>query len=111
MEMAKDYIANPKDAERVKNCVRAGIIDPERIGKIIQVSKKDIERCYPYELGVTDDEDLAIVANVAFDMAISGKFPHMTLFWLRQKGGPAWQENKQEAPSVAAPITIIMKHD
>lgn len=109
--MSREYLPNPKDAERITNCVRAGIIDPERISKIIQVSKRDIERCYPYELGSTDDADLAVVANVAYEMAVSGKFPHMTLFWLRQKGGPAWQELKQESQQATSPIVIVMKNE
>ncbi len=110
--MSKDYIPSLKDAERVKTCVRAGIIDVERISKIIRISKKDIETNYPYELGFTDDEELGIVASVAFDMAASGKFPHMTQYWLKVKGGAKWRDNIDEVQqSSGSPIVIVLKGD
>lgn len=105
------YYANPKDAERVKSCVRAGIVDVDRISRIINVPKKAIEKFYTYELGYTDDEDLAVVADTAFDMATSGKFPHMTQFWLRVKGGSAWRDDEPPAVASNAPIVIVMKNE
>ena len=107
--MSRDYNANVKDAEKVKNCVRAGIVDVDRISKLLQISKRDLERCYPFELELTNDEDLAVVANVAFEMAACGKFPHMTQWYLRQKGGSIWQEPQQVTQQATAPIVIVMK--
>ena len=105
------YIPCKKDAERVKTCIRAGIVDIERISRIVNISVRNLEANYPYELGYTNDEDLALVADTAFEMATSGKFPHMTQFWLKVKGGVAWRETETEAPSIGAPIVIVMKGD
>ena len=109
--MSREYMANVKDAEKVRNCVRAGIVDLDRISKLTHIPRKDLERCYPYELELTNDEDLAVVANVAFEMAACGKFPHMTQWYLRQKGGPIWQEPQQVAQQSSAPIVIVMKQE
>lgn len=103
------YYPNPNDAERVRSFVRAGILDPERIAKHLRCSADDVSRCYPFELELTDEESLAAVADVAYDMATCGKFPHMTIFWLSRRGGTAWQEKKQEEVPNTTPITVIFK--
>lgn len=103
------YLPSIKDAEKVKSCVRAGISDIERVARIVGITKKQLEDNYQYELGYTDDEELAVIADVAYEMASSGKFPHMTMWWLRCKGGHQWQEKRQIELENSSPLVVIIK--
>lgn len=80
------YFPTPADARIVQMWTRAGI-GKERIAHRLGVSVSQLENSYPFELGYTDEESLAIVADVAFQMAVSGRHPQMTKFWLEVKGG------------------------
>lgn len=106
--MAKDlmnaeYFPNQDDSALVKKYVRAGV-RVEGIAHILNISEKNLKSCYPFELGTTDDMDLAVVADVAFNMAASGDHPSMTKWWLTVKGGWLFQEN----PVPTNPFQIIL---
>jgi hypothetical protein len=85
---------------------RAGI-GKERIAQRLGTTVRNVENCYPYELGYTDEESLAMVADVAFQMAVSGEHPTMTKFWLEVKGG--WVPG-MSAPGLGGkkPLQIII---
>lgn len=111
--MAKnEYFPSVETAERIKSCVRAGISSEERIAKICKITEKQLTNHYHYELGYTDDEDLAVVADVGFEMASCGKFPHMTIWWLKQKGSIVWQDKKDDdVVQTGSPLVIVVKGD
>lgn len=94
-------------AERIKSLVRA-FIPEERIAKIVGMSLNDLKNKFPYELGYTDDEELANVADTAYMMAISGRHPDMTKYWLKIKGGVKFYENVLEVDNSKNPLMVIM---
>lgn len=80
------YLRTTADANLVSRWQRAGI-GPERIAKRVGVTKEVLENNFPFELGYTEEESLAVVADVAFQMATSGENASMTKFWLEARGG------------------------
>lgn len=110
--MAKELtvFASLAEAEKVKSCIRSGMKDHERIARLIGKSVKDLERLYPVELGMTDDEDLAVVSDVAFQMAVCGRFPHMTQWWLRCRGGSVWQDKQAPETNGQSPIVVVINN-
>jgi hypothetical protein len=103
------YIPNPETGTMVRRCVRAGIIDHAIIAKISGITVSQLETNYPVELEMSNNEDLMEVADVAFDMAVSGKFPHMTQWYLRVKGGHHWREADNALGGDDSPITVVLK--
>ena len=100
------YYPTSEAARTVEMWTRAGI-GKERIAARLGVTVPTLEQHYPFELGYTDEESLAIVADVAFQMASSGKSPQMTKFWLETKGG--WQAGFMSAGGpVRKPLEIIV---
>jgi hypothetical protein len=100
-----DYYPTPLDSERVIKLKRAGILN-HRIADILRVSLETLEKYFPVELGFTDEEDLAVVANVAFAMASSGVDANMTKWWLAVKGG--WNEKAPPQSGLDSPLLIIL---
>lgn len=53
------------------------------------------------------------VSNIAFQMATSGKFPQMTMFWLKSKAG--WKDNPTEVSTDSEEskpkLIVIVKDD
>lgn len=100
------HYPNPQSARTVEMWTRAGI-GPERVARRLGITVKELERNYPFELGFTDEESLAVVADVAYQMAISGTSPVMTKFWLETRGG--WQTGFQgHLGSQSQPLQIIL---
>jgi len=107
--MPAEYFPCATDAQRIKRFKRAGVIN-SRIAEILRVSLEDLEKHYPFELGFTDEEDLATIAEVAFNLAKSGEEPSMTKWWLQIKGGWIYDENAGKGvPS--APMLIILDRE
>lgn len=80
------FYPTPQQATIVETWTRAGI-GKERIAKRLGISLNQLETSFPYELGYTDETALAIVADVAYQMAISGNHPTMTKWWMEVRGG------------------------
>ena len=80
------YYPTPADANIVETWTRAGI-GKERIANRIGITVNVLEKHYQFELGYTEDTAVAIVADVAYQMATSGKFPTMTKWWLEVRAG------------------------
>jgi hypothetical protein len=105
-----EYYPDPDTARRVQSCIRAGMTDEKRIATLCKITQAQLTKHYQYELGYVDDEDLAVVADVAYEMATCGKFPHMTQWWLKQKGGIVWQDKKpDEVGTSNQPLVIVLK--
>lgn len=100
-----DYYPSPVDAKRVQKFKRAGITNI-RISEILKISLEELEKSYPVELGFTDEEDLAVVADVAYAMASSGLDAGMTKWWLSVKGG--WNPAAPPPPTDNAPLMIVL---
>lgn len=100
-----DYYPNPVDAQRVQKFKRAGVLN-QRIAEILRIRLEDLEKHYPVELGFTDEEDLAEIANVAYRMAVSGEDSSMTKWWLSVKGG--WNPNVAPQGPETQPLMIIL---
>lgn len=106
------YFPNVETAERIKRFVRAGIRDEKRLAKMVNITQKQLVEYYQYELEYTDDEELAVVADVAYEMAISGQFPHMTQWWLKQKGPKIWHDKAPPQAALGmAPITVLISNE
>lgn len=99
------YYPTPIDANRVTKFKRAGIQN-SRIAEILKISLEDLESSYPVELGFTDEEDLAVVADVAFTLASSGNDSSMTKWWLSVKGG--WNPSTLPPPTDSTPFMIVL---
>lgn len=82
----------PTAAEResIKNLASNGI--PQvYIAQIVGTSRATLQRRCREELRVGTLIANARVAFVAFNLAVSGKHPKMTRFWLSKRGG--WKQN------------------
>lgn len=104
--MSTDYFPTNCDAKRVKRFIRAGIV-PEKIAVILRISMEELLLHYPIELDHTDEEDLAEVAQTAFEMATSGQDSKMTQWWLERKGGHTFN-NAPTPPTLARPMTVML---
>jgi hypothetical protein len=103
------YYPTPKDADTVTTWTRAGI-GKERIAQRLGCSITDLERHYPFELGYTEDTALALVADVAFQMATSGQHPTMTKWWMEVRGGWLAGVNGNGAAN-HNPLQIVLDSD
>jgi AraC-like DNA-binding protein len=56
------------------------------------ISEKTLRRCFKAELELAAATANAVVANMAYAMASSGKEPAMTMFWLKTRAG--WRETQ-----------------
>lgn len=65
-------------------------LDSKDIALVLNVEHKLLKLYYEKELRVTLNLANAMVARVALQMAMSGRNPDMTKFWLKAKAG--WQE-------------------
>jgi len=102
----RTYYPTPKDANIVQMWTRAGI-GPERICKRLGVTMNQLENSFPFELGYTEEESLAVVADVAYQMAVSGSYPTMTRFWLESRGG--WSnEAKKLTGTPQTPFQVLI---
>ena len=98
-----------QNARTVEMWTRAGI-GPERIAARLGIPVDILRNNYPFELGFTDEESLAVVADTAYQMAICGKFPTMTRFWLEARGG--WVPGRgMLAGQQAKPLQVIIDGD
>lgn len=100
------YYPTPQDGRIVESWTRAGI-GAERIASRLGVTVETLKQAFPLELGYTDEASLAAVAEVAYEMAISGKHPSMTKFWLEARGG--WAPGQMAvAGEQRKPLTILI---
>jgi len=100
------YHPTPEHARTVEMWTRAGI-GKERVAKRLGIPVSTLENTFPFELGFSNEEGLAIVADVAYQMAVSGQNAVMTKFWLETKGG--WQAGFMGmAGKEQTPLQIIL---
>lgn len=78
-------------------------LDPKDIALVLDIEERLLTLYYKKELRVSHNLANAMVARQALSMAMSGRFPDMTKFWLKTRGG--WKE------SVASPFGDDKKKD
>lgn len=98
------------ELDKIEDLASKGL-SVSKIAASLGVSKSTFDR------RVSEDENLKIilekgraksleqVASVAYEMAISGKFPAMTMFWLKCQGN--WREKDTEENDTKIPSIKI----
>lgn len=77
----------------------------DAIARIMEIDSKTLRKHFRRELDCGEDKANAQVANTGFKMAVSGKFPIMTKFWLQARNG--WKESsRQYAIDEEHPLSI-----
>lgn len=95
----KKRLLDQKELEQVEKLAGLGL-NMKQIGYVVGVSKETMERRMKDQPEVADAVEkgramaLAAVTKSAFQQAISGKQPAMTMFWLKCRAG--WSETDAE---------------
>lgn len=85
----------PTDAQRklVRSMAAIGLRQ-EHICQVLQIrSPKTLRKHFSTELTAGHADAMGTVTRTAFDMATSGRFPAMTMFWLKTHAG--WSEEME----------------
>lgn len=85
------YKPTERDREQVYQLVGRGQ-RAEDVCAIMGFSRATLFKYFPDEIKAGRSISNASVANKAYDMAMSGKFPAMTMFWLKTQAG--WRETQ-----------------
>lgn len=80
---------SPGQAREVSVMAALGL-DPSDIALVLNIEEKMLKTYYAKELRVSHNIANAMVARVALQMAMSGRFPDMTKFWLKSRA--KWKE-------------------
>lgn len=91
----KKYEPADKDKQQVSVLGALGLKD-EQIALVLGVSESTLQKYYNTELKSGRVLALARVGQTAYNMAISGEQPAMTMFFLKCRGG--WREKPDETP-------------
>ena len=83
------YQPTDKDREIVKAMASYGV-PQEDIGRVIGVSHVTLRKYYAPEIETAAVQANAKVAETCYQMAVSGKMPAATFFWLKTRAG--WRE-------------------
>ena len=84
----------------------------QQIASVLGMSKKTFERRMREIPGINDALEkgravaLAKVGQTAYDMATSGQFPVMTIFWMKVRGG--WRETREIELSTAPGKPLVL---
>lgn len=106
MPTGTNHIVTTQSTETVQRLARLGI-NQHLIAKYMGMSKTTLQRHYKDIMSIVRVDNIAQVANVAFEMAVSGKNPSMTMFYLKTQA--EWREtDKTEEGVKDEPITKIV---
>ena len=83
------FAPTPYQARQVSVMAALGL-QPRDIALVLDVEEDLLKKYYKKELRVSHNLANAMVGKVALEMAMSGRFPDMTKFWLKTRGG--WKE-------------------
>jgi len=105
--MARPQFVPTDDQRRMVKSLEAYGLKQEQTANIIGLrSTKTLRKHFRKELTLGGPEANAKVAQTAYQMAISGKHPSLTMFWLKTRAG--WREVQQpEASPASAPAFIV----
>lgn len=65
-------------------------LSPREISLVVNVDERVLKNYYSKELNVSKSVANMIVARKALEMAVSGRYPDMTKFWLKSQA--KWKE-------------------
>lgn len=83
------FAPTPYQSRQVAVMAALGL-DPKDIALVLDVEERMLVLYYKKELRVSHNLANAMVAQRALEMAMSGRYPDMTKFWLKSRGG--WKE-------------------
>ena len=83
------FMPTPYQARQVSIMACLGLAAKD-IALVLNVEEKIVQTYYKKELRVTHNLANMMVARQALQMAMSGRFPDMTKFWLKSRAG--WKE-------------------
>lgn len=95
----------PTEAQRffVANASAEGV-PQERIAKRLGIDEKTLRRHYAPELDRAHESRIAAVRQTAFEMAIRGDTPAMTIFVLKTQAG--WREPREDSVDTTVNLVI-----
>ena len=102
---------NPTEEQRgqVRALAACGV-PQQTIARWVGVrSEKTIRKHFRKELDFGALEANANVSNTAYEMAVSGKFPALTMFWLARRAG--WPNAPSYTPSPTQPAPFVLAKD
>lgn len=83
------FAPTPYQSRQVSVMAALGL-EARDIALVLDVEERLVKNYYHKELKVSHNLANMMVAKVALQMAMSGRFPDMTKFWLKTRGG--WKE-------------------
>lgn len=83
------FAPTPYQARQVAVMAALGL-EAKDIALVLDIEESLVKLYYKRELRVTHNLANAMVAREALKMALSGRYPDMTKFWLKTRGG--WKE-------------------
>lgn len=86
------YRWNEEQAQRVRKMAMIGCND-NHIASIEEMSESQLQKMYNKELADGRAKGIAAIAQTAYQLALSGKNPAMTMFFLKCRG--RWKEVHQ----------------
>lgn len=90
------FAPTPYQSRQVAVMAALGL-EARDIALVLDVEEHMVKTYYKRELRVSHNMANMMVARVALQMALSGRYPDMTKFWLKSRGG--WKEAVQSAAS------------
>ena len=104
-------IPTPEQRRTVKSMAAYGTPQQE-IACVIDIrSVKTLRRHFRLELDKSATEANAQVAQTLFKMAISGKFPLATIFWMKARAGWRDQSATTQQSAAAPPFIVSVEGD
>lgn len=98
-----------EDQRRTAEAMTAYGIPQTDIARVIGIDPKTLRKHFREELDTGAVKANAAVAKTAFEMALSGEKPTMTMFWLRHRAG--WKESQvhEHAGKDGEPIELRVR--
>ena len=103
------YQPTDKDREIVKAMASYGV-PQEDIGRVIGVSHVTLRKYYAPEIETAAVQANAKVAETCYQMAVSGKMPAATFFWLKTRAGWRETERLELAGDRGAPVELRVEY-
>lgn len=105
MPTGTPHQVTPESVAQVQRLAKLGI-PQDQIALFMGMSKMTLSKHYKDMMAVVRIDNISAVAETAFALAVSGKCPAMTMFYLKTQA--RWRETDSPDESVAKePITRI----
>ena len=100
----------PEQRKLVKSLAAVGLRQEWICGMLRLRSPKTLRKHFPEELSKGLAEATAAVARTAYEMALSGRYPAMLLFWLKCQapGGPLLDTEPEGRKSRASGGMVVL---